>query len=100
MAAANAQPAAPVQRRAHLCSGRACNILRTGQHSGSGVAPHAVLRRLWRPRRGGLTPTPAGSGDRGPGGNSAIGMRGGHESVDPEEAGSGDAPTTSAPPDA
>jgi hypothetical protein len=72
-------PCTPVQRRAHLCRGRACNILRTGQHRGSGVAPDAVLRRLRRPRRGCLagdravpqcprqTPTGAALGTRSTG---------------------------------
>jgi hypothetical protein len=47
-------PCPPVQRRAYLCRGGACDLLRTGQHGGAGVASDAVLRRLWRARRGGL----------------------------------------------
>src|SRR3984957_20938213 len=43
---------APVQRPAHLCRGRARNILQRGQHRASGVAPDALLQRLWRSRGG------------------------------------------------
>ena len=38
-------PGIPMQRRAHLCCRRACQLLRPG---GAGLAPHAVLRRLQR----------------------------------------------------